>query len=110
MTDIQKKQIFIELRDYFKSKNLKWEDAYDRLNNDLRRTNSLDYDYGNTLNTEKAKNYLDVVKGYENFSFKKCCSLLTFFLRGEHFAEGFFKMVLDDGYVYKVLVQACKVM
>ena len=111
MTDIQKKQIFIGLRDYFKFKNLDAGDAYDELRSKLEKTSSLDMAYIEHLTKlQEDVEIDDVFSNIGNLSFRDCCTCLTYILRLGHWTDDGFEEFLKNGTIYKILVQACKVM
>ena len=112
---MNKKEEFIELRELCR-KNYEYEqydsgditvkgnvNPYSEVYTGLEDADCIDVNY--MENRKKRK-----VKDISNFTFKDCCTELTFLLRGERFSPGTFFNALKDKTVYKLLARAVEIM
>ena len=113
MTKAEIRKRFIEIRDlchnpeFEQNSRYTKNNEYQKLYKTLEDTNNLDVNYADNL---KGKNGYEMAKKAESLTFKECCTVLTFLLRAERFAEGAFTEALADGTVYKLLKRAVEVM
>lgn len=82
-------------------------DEYSRIYKGLEDIGVLDYDYFEHL---RGKDGYEMASQAEKLTFQECCTVLTFLLRAERFAEGAFTHALEEGTVYNILKRAVDVM
>ena len=117
MTDMaDKKQTIKKLRELFEKKRTAEElqeqepKLYRTLYKGLEDVNGLDYEYLDNFRKIKGENYSEKIGHVNDFSFKDCCTLLTFILRAERFSDGFFYNAVSNGDVSRVLKRTKEIM
>lgn len=109
MTKAEKRKILIRYRDLFKGKKAEEDnnELYLKFYNDLEASECIDYDYSDHMNHGE---YDDAISHAGDFSFQECCAYLTFVLRGERWAGGWFAKCIDDGTIHQLLSRMLEVM
>ena len=115
MTKAEQRKIFIDLRDFCSrpifekigDETFSKRDEYRRIYEGLEKTDNFDVNYADNL---KGKDGYEMASNAEKLTFKECCTVLTFLLRAEQFAEGAFTEALSNGNVHKLLARAVEVM
>ena len=102
---MNKKDIFIKLRDKFKDAK-EVSSLYSDLHEGLEKTGYLDHDYFEHL---KDKSGYDEFLRVNELSAKECGTALTFILRAEKYSDGVFDSYVNNGNIYKMLAHMCEV-
>ncbi|MBR0075479.1 MAG: hypothetical protein IJP96_06975 [Synergistaceae bacterium] len=112
-----KKEKLKELRDVFAKKRLTFDkDGFPRDTEGIYSTLYKGLEKAKVLDSEYLKNFGKIVDklgerlsgtDYMNeLSFNECCTLMTFFLRGERMSPGHFFSRVKDGTILKLLDRA----
>ena len=108
MEKTEQRKILQEWREKFKS--FKAKDAtpkmYSRFYEDLERAGLIDTNYTEHM---KGRTLDDVIPNVKELSFSDCKTYLTFILRAERWAEGWFSERTENGDIYKLLSRAGEV-
>lgn len=115
MANPEQRKAFMRLRDLCKSpKSEKINgqvfskgDEQSQIYNVLEKTGALDVEYASHL---EGKDVYALMAQPGKLTFQECCTILTFLLRAEHWAEGTFTEALMNGSVYKLLSRAVEAM